>query len=319
MDVAAAAYYPLTDATQLPQLAPMAANIRILGGGSNVLLCNDIRETVVHNQLRGISIIKEDEDHVWLYAAAGEVWHELVLYAIERGYGGIENLALIPGTVGASPIQNIGAYGVEVKDTIDMVHAYHWAQNRPVTYTNTECGFAYRDSIFKHELKGQVIVTGVTYKLSKKPVLNTAYGAIKDELEAMGVTNAGVQDVAAAVIRIRQSKLPDPKVVGNAGSFFKNPVVDRALFLQLLAAYPAMPSYPAGPDAVKIPAGWLIEQCGWKGFREGNAGVHPKQALVLVNYGHADGQEIWQLSQRIVDSVSQRFGIEPEREVQIWR
>jgi UDP-N-acetylmuramate dehydrogenase len=230
----------------------------------------------------------------------------------------LENLALIPGTVGAAPIQNIGAYGAEVKDTITQVTFWHLEERRLLTFSNEQCRFGYRDSIFKHELKGKAFITSVTYKLSKHPVLNTSYGAIEQELSAMQVTAPTVKEVAAAVIRIRTSKLPDPKVTGNAGSFFKNPTIVRSRYEALLHQYPAMPHFPVSNELAKVPAAWLIEQCGWKGYRKGDVGVHDRQALVLVNLGHANGSEIWQLSGDIIASVVARFGIELEREVQVW-
>jgi UDP-N-acetylmuramate dehydrogenase len=250
-------------------------------------------------------------------AGAGEVWHDLVLYAISNGWGGIENLALIPGTVGAAPIQNIGAYGVEVKSTVTEVEVWHWEGVELQTFSNEECRFGYRDSIFKHELKDRVVITAVTFKLAKRPELHLDYGAIRDELAAM-VATPSVQTVAQAVINIRRSKLPDPAVIGNAGSFFKNPTIPKTDFEALKAEFWAIPSFPAGEGLVKVPAGWLIEQCGWKGYRCGDAGVHAKQALVLVNYGGATGEEILQLSTDVMKSVKEKFGITLEREVQVW-
>jgi UDP-N-acetylmuramate dehydrogenase len=249
---------------------------------------------------------------------AGKVWHELVMYAIANGWAGIENLALIPGTVGASPIQNIGAYGVEAKETIDSVTAWHWEDRKFLNFQNSECRFGYRDSIFKHELKDRVFITSVTYRLNKKPVFHTAYGAISEELQKMNVQELSIKAIAEAVIAIRSSKLPDPKQIGNAGSFFKNPTIDVAHFELLQLNYPNIPSYPAPGEMVKIPAGWLIEQCGLKGYRHGNTGVHARQALVLVNYGGATGNEVWQLSNEVIQSVKERFGVELEREVQVW-
>jgi UDP-N-acetylmuramate dehydrogenase len=282
-----------------------------------VLLTSAIKGTVILNRIKGITVVKEDANETWLRAGAGEVWHDLVLHAIGNNLGGIENLALIPGTVGAAPIQNIGAYGVEVKDTITEVECWHWEEKKLVTFSNEDCRFGYRDSVFKHSLKGKVVVTAVTFRLSKQPVLHIDYGAIRDELKAMEL-EPSVQSIAQAVINIRRSKLPDPAVIGNAGSFFKNPTISRDAFAGLQARYPAIPSFPASEGLVKIPAGWLIEQCGWKGYRSGNAGVHAKQALVLVNYGNATGREIWGLSDAVLHSVNETFGIELEREVQVW-
>ncbi len=320
MDVAADAMVTVTDAAQLAGIAGDARlprPLHLLGGGSNVLLKGPVAGTVLLNRIRGIAVVREDRGHVWLRAGAGEIWHGLVEHAIAQGLGGIENLALIPGTVGASPIQNIGAYGVEVKDTISEVEVWDWEAGKLRVFEHRECRFGYRDSIFKHELKGKVVVTAVTFKLSRQPVLHVEYGAIREELARMNAA-PGVASIAQAVSNIRRSKLPDPAVIGNAGSFFKNPVVPEEQFQQLRAAYPAIPSYPAGEDAVKVPAGWLIEACGWKGYRRGDAGVHARQALVLVNYGAATGAEIWALSEEVMASVQARFGIALEREVQVW-
>ena len=293
-------------------------SIHVLGGGSNILLRQPVKGVVLHNQLKGISVVKEDDYHVWLKVQSGEVWHELVLYAINKGWGGIENLSLIPGTVGAAPMQNIGAYGVEAKESIESVTAWHWEQKCFVSYTNNQCRFGYRDSIFKHELRDKVLITSVVFKLSKKPVFNTTYGAIEQELNRMGIHELSVQAIAQAVINIRTSKLPDPKQIGNAGSFFKNPTITIASYQVLKNQNPNIPSYPVNDLMVKVPAGWLIEQCGWKGYRKGDVGVHALQALVLVNYGTATGDELWLLSEDIIMSVQQRFDIVLEREVQVW-
>lgn len=290
----------------------------VLGGGSNILLTQPVTGIVLHNCLKGKAEIQEDDNHIWLEVQAGEIWHELVMYTIANGWGGLENLALIPGTVGASPMQNIGAYGVEAKDTIESVSCWLWDEGKLITLSNDECRFGYRDSIFKNGLKDKVFITSVVYKLSKKPVFNTSYGAIEQELQAMGVTSVSVEAIAAAVIRIRTSKLPDPKEIGNAGSFFKNPTIPVAQYEALKAEYPVIPCYIVSNKMVKVPAGWLIEQCGWKGYRAGALGVHARQALVLVNYGGAAGADIWHLSGEIVQSVHTKFGIDLEREVQVW-
>ncbi len=320
MDVSAGALLRLTDAEQLPSIAiddRLPRPFHVLGGGSNVLLTGDVAGTIILNRIGGISLIHEDAEAVQLRVGAGEVWHDLVLHAIGNGWGGIENLALIPGTVGASPIQNIGAYGVEVKDTIAAVSAWDWSAKAFRTFSNADCGFGYRDSIFKNVLKDQVVITAVTFQLSKQPVLRTDYGAIRDELRDMSA-EASVQSVAQAVINIRRSRLPDPAIIGNAGSFFKNPTISAEQFDALKGQFPAIPSYPAGAGWVKVPAAWLIEQCGWKGHRSGDAGVHAAQALVLVNYGSAKGSDIWDLSSQVLASVANRFGITLEREVQVW-
>jgi UDP-N-acetylmuramate dehydrogenase len=308
----------LSSAEELPALqkAALPKPLRVIGGGSNVLLTGPVSGTVILNRIKGITVEREDAKQVWLRVGAGEIWHDLVVFAIANGWGGVENLALIPGTVGASPIQNIGAYGVEVKDTIDSVRYWDLEDASFCDLDNAGCRFAYRDSIFKQELKGRIIVCSVVFRLEKEPVLNTAYGAIRDELQEMG-QEPNVVSIAQAVMNIRRSKLPDPAVTGNAGSFFKNPVVSIPAFEALQAAHPGIPSFVA-PDGVKIPAGWLIEQSGWKGRRVDDAGVHPAQALVLVNYRNATGREILELSACIMEDVEKRFGIRLEREVQIW-
>lgn len=318
IDVPAEYFTEVHNEEDVAALAALRRPLHILGGGSNVLLTGPVKGVVVRNCLKGIEILQEDERHVWLSAAAGETWHEFVLYTIDRGLGGLENLALIPGTVGATPIQNIGAYGVEVKDTIEEVIFHDLDADERRVFTNLQCGFGYRDSVFKNELQGRVFITSVAFRLSKKPVLNTSYGAIEEELHRMGITEPSVSSVARAVISIRSSKLPDPKVVGNAGSFFKNPTITRAAYEALLTAHPDIPHYRVNDEMVKVPAAWLIEQCGWKGARRGDAGVHDRQALVLVNRGMATGAELWQLSSEIVASVKERFGIVLEREVQVW-
>ncbi|MCD6012088.1 MAG: UDP-N-acetylenolpyruvoylglucosamine reductase [Flavipsychrobacter sp.] len=318
IDVPAEYFAILNNIDLLEEVTTLPYTKHILGGGSNILLTQPVNGLVIYNTLKGITVAKEDESHVWLSVASGEVWHDFVLYAIDKGWGGIENLALIPGTVGASPMQNIGAYGVEAKETIESVTFWNWQEKAFMTYSNKECAFGYRDSVFKHGLKEKVFIISVVYKLNKQPKFNTSYGAIGQELEYMGVQELSVKAIAQAVVNIRTSKLPDPQQIGNAGSFFKNPTVPKAQFDVLHASYPGMPSYPLNGEMVKVPAGWLIEQCGWKGYRLGETGVHAKQALVLVNYGNAKGSEVWALSQQILDSVKEKFGIELEREVQVW-
>jgi UDP-N-acetylmuramate dehydrogenase len=318
IDMPAAQYLELRDEAELYELSGLPGEKKVIGGGSNILLTQPAEALIIRNCLRGISVLEENDEHTWLEVKAGENWHGLVMHAIGQNLGGIENLSLIPGCVGASPMQNIGAYGVEVKDTIDSVTAWDWAAGRFMTLSNAECRFGYRDSIFKQELKGKVLITSVVYRLDKQHRLNTSYGAIREQLDVMGVTTPTIKSVSDAVIAIRQSKLPDPAVIGNAGSFFKNPTIPASQYNVLKDSHPMMPSFPVDDARVKVPAGWLIEQCGWKGYRDRDAGVHPKQALVLVNYGQATGAEIWALSQRIVDSVFSTYGIELEREVNIW-
>jgi UDP-N-acetylmuramate dehydrogenase len=319
IDARAAHFIQLTDKSQIPEITTdWPGEKHVIGGGSNILLTQDVNEITILNRLKGIEHIKEDNDHVWLKVASGEVWHELVMYAIDKNWAGIENLALIPGTVGAAPMQNIGAYGIEVKEVIEEVTGWNWDEQQYITLNNEQCGFGYRDSIFKHELKGKVFITDVLFKLNKKAVFNTSYGAITQELEKMGITELSIKAIADAVIAIRSSKLPDPKVIGNAGSFFKNPSVAKAHYEVLQQQYPGIPSYPIDDNYIKVPAGWLIEQCGLKGYTAGNTGVHEKQALVLVNKGKATGKEIWELSEKVLQTVQQKFSITLEREVQVW-
>lgn len=281
----------------------------ILGGGSNLLFTQDFNGLIIKNSIKGIEKIKEDEQHVFIKAFAGEVWHDLVQYAIAHNYGGMENLSLIPGQVGAAPMQNIGAYGVEIESIFDSLEAIDLQNGTTQFFTKEACGFGYRESIFKKEAKGKYCIVSVTFRLNKQPVFNTSYGAIQDTLQQMGIAELNVKAISDAVIHIRTSKLPDPKVLGNAGSFFKNPEIAKEHFLQLQQQYPAMPHYPAADNKIKVPAGWLIEQCGWKGKRVGNTGSHAQQALVLVNYGNATGEEIKNLSQQIQQSVKEKFGI----------
>ncbi|WP_221394822.1 UDP-N-acetylmuramate dehydrogenase [Dyadobacter sp. NIV53] len=287
----------------------------ILGGGSNILLTKNIDALVIHPDIKGIEKIRENDDHVWLHVGAGEVWHDLVMYCVASQYAGIENLSLIPGTAGAAPMQNIGAYGVEIKDVIETVEAISITTAEVRVFTWEECRFGYRESIFKKELKDQYIITGVVYRLNKKPVFNIEYGDIKKTLQEMNVANVSLRTISNAVIHIRQSKLPDPAQIGNAGSFFKNPEIEKSQFELLKNSFPTVPGYAVGNDKIKVPAGWLIEQAGWKGYREGQIGVHERQALVLVNYGEGTGQDIKMLSEKIQDSVEHKFGIRLSAEV----
>jgi UDP-N-acetylmuramate dehydrogenase len=293
----------------------LQAGSLVLGGGSNMLFTHDFDGLVLKNEIKGSVKIGEDADYVYVKAGAGENWHAFVLYCIANGWAGVENLSLIPGCCGASPIQNIGAYGVEIKDVFQELEAFHLKEKTIVRFNANDCTFGYRESVFKNKYKGQFAILSVTYKLRKQPVFHTSYGAIQQELEKAGVTELSIKAISDAVIRIRQSKLPDPAVVGNAGSFFKNPTVSAEKFSELKSKYPTIPGYPQPGGYTKLAAGWLIEQCGWKGFREGDAGVHPQQALVLVNYASAQGEQIFELSTRIVNSVIDTFGVELEREV----
>ncbi len=289
----------------------------VLGGGSNVLFTQDFDGVVLLNRFMGISHTLVDDETVLVSAASGEVWHSFVLHCIENGWNGIENLSLIPGCVGASPIQNIGAYGVEIKDVFHTLEAVHTASGELRTFDREECAFGYRESIFKQKEKGNWIITKVVFKLSLKPNLKTTYGDIQKELEAMNVKDLTIKYVSQAICNIRSSKLPNPAVLGNAGSFFKNPVVSSLHYRHLQIQYPNIPAYPIDEENVKVPAGWLIEQRGWKGKRAGACGVNEKQALVLVNYGGAKGKEVLDLSQSIIDDIQENFGITLEREVNI--
>jgi UDP-N-acetylmuramate dehydrogenase len=289
----------------------------ILGGGSNMLLTKDFDGIVLKNEIKGIEILEENGDFLILKSGAGEVWHDLVLFTIGKNLGGMENLSLIPGTVGASPMQNIGAYGAEIKDTFVSLEAINIQSGNVETFNKEACAFGYRESVFKKALRGKYVIATVTFKLSKKPIFNTSYGAIQSTLDEMGVTEPSVKAISDAVISIRKSKLPDPAKIGNAGSFFKNPEIPETQFQKLKVLYPEMPSFNTAPGYVKVPAGWLNEQCGWKGKVVGDTGVHKNQALVLVNYGDAKGSEVKALAEAIVKSVKEKFGIELETEVNI--
>ncbi|MEC4049854.1 UDP-N-acetylmuramate dehydrogenase [Flavobacterium sp. SUN046] len=290
----------------------------ILGGGSNMLLTQDIKALVIHVDLKGKKILKEDEESVWVESQAGEVWHEFVLWTIDQNFGGLENMSLIPGNVGTTPVQNIGAYGTEIKDTFVSCEAMHIATQQMKTFTKEECHFGYRESVFKHEAKDQYIITSVVFKLTKKNhKINISYGDITKELEKNKIQIPTLKDVSNAVIAIRRSKLPDPKELGNSGSFFKNPIISKSDFDKIHALHPEMPHYVISETEVKVPAGWLIEQAGFKGKRFGDAGVHKNQALVLVNYGNATGQEILNVSKDIQATVLKEYGISIEAEVNV--
>jgi len=298
--------------------------VLILGGGSNLLFTKDIDGCVLKNELKGIQLIKEDHNHYYVKVSAGENWHRFVIYCVAHNYAGLENLSLIPGNVGASPMQNIGAYGAELKDLFENLEALHKSERTIHTFTANDCEFGYRESVFKRKYKDEFVILNVTFRLNKKPILNTSYGAVAQELEQMGVKEPSIRSISDAVINIRRSKLPDPAQIGNAGSFFKNPTISLAEFDQLekkvddkLQSGMSLPHYRVDENHIKIPAAWLIEQCGWKGYREGDAGVHTKQALVLVNYGNASGEALYHLATKISNSVETKFGIELEREVNI--
>ncbi len=317
IDVKAKRFVSVSNLAELREVINDEKDIFILGGGSNMLLTDDIDKLVVHINLKGKSI-QSDWKKLEVTAAAGEDWHEFVLWCLQLNYGGLENLSLIPGNVGSSPIQNIGAYGVEVKDLITKVTALDIETNQLKEFSNEECKFGYRNSVFKNQLKGKVILTSVTFRFTKKNhKLNTSYGAIEKELENQNIANPSIRDISNAVIKIRQSKLPDPKEIGNSGSFFKNPVIPKEHFEELQKKYPAIPSYPVSDTEIKVPAGWLIEQAGFKGKRFGDYGVHEKQALVLVNYGNASGQDIYELALEIQKTINDTFGISLEIEVNV--
>ncbi len=294
------------------------SNKLVLGGGSNLLFTKDFDGIVIKNNLLGKELVKEDTEHYYVKVGAGEVWHEFVLWCIKNNYAGLENLSLIPGKVGASPMQNIGAYGVEIKDLFESLEALDMETGENVVFTNSQCEFGYRESVFKRKYKNRYFIRSVTFKLSKHPEFNTTYGAIEKELEVMGVKELSIKAISDAVIRIRSSKLPDPAQIGNAGSFFKNPEVPASKYESLKKDFPTVVGYPLDNGNIKLAAGWLIEQCGWKGKREGDAGVHVNQALVLVNHGKAKGSEIYHLSTQVLKSVHDKFGVDLEREVNIY-
>ncbi len=307
----------LTDLEQALQLDQYPEKF-ILSGGSNILITKDIEALVLHINLKGKKVLETYENKVLVKIMAGENWHQMVLWTLEHGFGGLENLSLIPGNTGTSPIQNIGAYGVELKDTFESCEAMEISTQHIKRFTKSDCKFGYRDSFFKNEGKGKYIITSVNFSLSKKNHrLNTSYGAIEAELEKQHIENPMIQDVSNAVIKIRQSKLPDPAKLGNSGSFFKNPVVSKLEFDTFTKDHPNAPFYKASENTYKIPAGWLIEQCGFKGKRYGDAGIHENQALVLVNHGNATGAEILNLAQTIIENVGGKFGLAITPEVNI--
>jgi UDP-N-acetylmuramate dehydrogenase len=289
----------------------------ILGGGSNILFSKDFDGLVLKNEMKGIEKTKEDNEHVYVTAGAGENWHHFVLVCIKNNWAGVENLSLIPGNVGATPMQNIGAYGVEIKEVFHELKAFHLYEKANYTFGLNDCQFGYRDSVFKKKYKDQFVITEVTYRLNKNPKYNTTYGAVEQELEKMQVTELSIAAISQAVVNIRTSKLPDPAEIGNAGSFFKNPSIAKEQFEKLKSEFPNIVGYKNDDGTIKLAAGWLIQQCGWKGYRKGDAGCHQKQALVLVNYGQASGKEIYDLSEEIEKSVKEKFGVTLEREVNI--
>jgi len=320
IDVKARFFVEITGLVQLQKVLELKAYPKkfIISGGSNMLLTKDIDALVVHLKLKGISIVEENENFVEVKAMAGENWHELVMWSLEQGFGGLENLSLIPGNVGTAPIQNIGAYGVELKDVFVSCAAMDVKTGELEGFDNEACEFGYRESIFKNRAKDKYIITSIVLKLTKKDhVLHTGYGSIENELKEKGIVHPTIRDISDAVIAIRRSKLPDPKEIGNSGSFFKNPVISQKAFDKFIKKYPNAPFYEMDDNQFKIPAGWLVEQCGFKGKRFGDAGVHEKQALVLVNHGSATGKEILDLSKKIQDEVQKTFKIKIQPEVNI--
>jgi UDP-N-acetylmuramate dehydrogenase len=321
--IAAIAKYFATfsSSDELQELLKSNKNIlvkMILGGGSNILFTKDYNGIVLKNEIQGIHIINEDEDFIYIKAGAGVIWHSFVKYCVKNNYGGVENLSLIPGNVGASPMQNIGAYGAEIKDIFFELEAFHLDEKIIQKFSKKDCEFGYRESVFKKKYKDQFAILDVTFRLKRNPEFNISYGAIEEELKKMHIENLSVKAISDAVIRIRTSKLPDPSIIGNAGSFFKNPLITSQVLHRLLGLeHQKTPYYTIDENHFKIPAGWLIEQCGWKGYRKVDVGCYDKQALVLVNYGNATGKEVYDLSEEIKLSVKEKFGIELEREVNI--
>ncbi len=320
IDVPAQRFATFSTVQELKDLLAQRAageKLLVLGGGSNVLFTGAQNALVLKNNILGKDIIHEDAHHVYIKAGGGENWHEFVQFCLNHHLAGVENLSLIPGSVGASPMQNIGAYGVEIKDVFHSLEAFHIESGDVKMFTANDCAFGYRESVFKNIYKGQFIILNVVYRLNKLAKINTSYGAINTELERMGVKNPRIRDVSQAVINIRQSKLPDWHAIGNAGSFFKNPGVKSEVFERLKTTFDGLVAFPLENGNYKLAAGWLIEQCGWKGYRNGDAGCYDKQALILVNYGNATGEEIYALSENVINSVEEKFGVRLEREVNI--
>lgn len=318
IEVSASNFLEVNSLNSLLEVVSQYQDIFILGGGSNILLTQDIDKPVVYLNTKGIEVIQEKKETVLVKAEAGENWHEFVLWCLDRDFGGLENLSLIPGNVGTSPMQNIGAYGVEIKDCFVSLEAMNIKTGKTQVFSHKDCAFGYRESVFKNDLKGKFIILNVTFELTKgQHQIHDNYGAIKDQLKQNGINKPSIQDISAAVIAIRQSKLPDPKEIGNSGSFFKNPVIDVDHFDNIQKEYPNMPFYKVSESQIKVPAGWLVETCGFKGKRFGDAGVHKNQALVLVNYNNARGSEILELAKKIQKTVQEKFLIQLEMEVNI--
>lgn len=314
----ASKFLTINSVNELREILAKESDVFLLSGGSNMLLLNNIEKLVLHINIKGIEVVKEDDSHAYVKVESGENWHDFVLWCIENDLGGLENLSLIPGNVGTSPIQNIGAYGVEIKDCFYQLKAIEILTGDRCIFDKPECDFGYRNSVFKNSLKGKYVITSVIYKLTKtNHKLNYSYGAIQSELDSRGITAPTIKNISDCIIDIRNSKLPNPKEIGNSGSFFKNPVISTKAFNQLKSQYPNIPSYVISDSEFKVPAGWLIEQSGFKGKRFGDAGVHEKQALVLVNHGNATGKEIYELAQNIQKKIKQDFQIDLEIEVNV--
>lgn len=319
LNVQAQRYLAVSSEEELKAVVPdLKPSVLVLGGGSNMLFTQDPTALILHNRILGKEVVEKTDQDVIVRIGGGESWHQFVLWTLENNWGGVENLSLIPGTVGAAPIQNIGAYGVELQDVFHSLEAIDLTTGDTLTFGLQDCHFAYRSSIFKTKYKGKLLISRVLLRLTRKDHrIHTEYGAIRDTLAEWGVEEPSIQEVSRAVIAIRQAKLPDPKVLGNAGSFFKNPEIDAEQFRKLLVRFPELVYYPLSEDRYKIPAGWLIDQCGWKGKRIGPVGSYEKQALVLVNYGEGTGTDVLHLADRIMASVADKFGIMLEAEVNI--
>lgn len=317
IDARAKYFSAFSSADDLNELIDNPGKKLILGGGSNILFTGNFDGLVLKNEIKGLDEVKEDNNHIYLKAGAGENWHQLTQYCIAHNWAGVENLSLIPGNAGAGPMQNIGAYGVEIKDVFEELEAYSLADKKIYTFTLNDCEFGYRESVFKGKYRDQFIILTVTLRLNKTPRFKTTYGAIEQELQRMNVKELSIRAISQAVINIRQSKLPDPAKIGNTGSFFKNPSVEKQKFEMLKKEFPAIVAFENVDGTMKLAAGWLIEHAGWKGYRKGDAGVHAHQALVLVNYGNAGGKEMYELSEEIMNSVKNKYDVQLEREVNI--
>ncbi|MBD3328618.1 UDP-N-acetylmuramate dehydrogenase [Candidatus Peregrinibacteria bacterium] len=318
IDASAKEFVTVKNIDELKEALQTDLEILILGGGSNVLFTKDFPGRVIKNEIKGISTVRENDNNVLIKAMGGEVWHEFVLYTVNQNLGGIENLSLIPGTVGAAPMQNIGAYGTEIKDTLESLEALEIETGAIKKFTANECNFGYRSSIFKNELKNKFFIISATFNLSKSPIINASYGKVADSLHEKAISNPTVKDVSDAIINIRSSKLPDWRKIGNAGSFFKNPVINKKYFLKIKQKYPDVPSFEIPENQIKIPAGWLIEKCGFRGKTKGNTGTYEKQALIIINKGNATGLEILNFSKEIQRCVKNKFGIKLDTEVNFY-